>query len=129
MESQDIKITFAQNMTHACRSVIIVPDSALCSPDTITCATVENNAHAKHHFHSIGQMALFLFEDGELDAGITRGAIEIDDNGGKTALNSGIALYIDTTDKLNLLSNSQENISKLLQANHRYCTKWVRLDL
>lgn len=129
MDTESIDIAFSEIEKHKCKSLIIVPDKALESGANISCYTVENGEQAKHHFHSISQMALFLFDDGDLEIEKSENSFVISYMGSTTTLTYGMAVYLDQEEKIKVFSNSLKSSRKLLQACHRYCTRWVRLDI
>ena len=48
-------------------SVIVVPEIAIKEPGYIQVFTTKDNAHAKHEYHAMAQMAYFQYQDEELE--------------------------------------------------------------
>ena len=112
-----------------CTSLIIVPEIAVTEPGYITTMTVKAAAHAKHEFQAMAQMAYFQYQDDELEITPLHDSLAITFRGEREHLSAGLALYRDTAGQFHALIHEGQNRKKLLEAAHRYCTRWVRLDI
>ncbi len=112
-----------------CVCLIIVPEIAVSEPGYIKAITVEADAHAKHGFQAMAQMAYFQFQDGELEITPLQGALDIAFRGETAYLAAGMVLYRDQAGRFHALVHEGQNSKKLLEAAYRFCTRWVRLDI
>jgi hypothetical protein len=112
-----------------CESVIIVPEVAINEAGYIKTFTVKNNAHAKHEYHAMAQMAYFQFQDDELEVVEIDSLATIRYGDESFELDRGLILCRNTDGAFNVLIHVQQNKKKLFEAAYRYCTRWVRLDI
>jgi hypothetical protein len=112
-----------------CSSVIIVPERAISEAGYIKTMTANANAHSKHEFHAMAQMAMYQFQDGELESTAVEGIVTVKGEGEVEKLRAGMVIYRDFKGNFHLLSHKGQNLKKLLEAVHRFCTRWVRLDI
>jgi hypothetical protein len=112
-----------------CSSVIIVPERAISEAGYIKTMTANANAHSKHEFHAMAQMAMYQFQDGELESTAVGGIVTVKGEGVVEKLSAGMVIYRDFKGSFHLLSHNGQNLKKLLEAVHRFCTRWVRLDI
>ena len=91
--------------------------------------TTDSAAHSKHQFHALTQIALFQFQEGELEVEAIRGPLTVHRENETVTMPAGIVLYLDSQGDLHLLGDPALNVRKLLQLAHRFCTRWVRLDI
>lgn len=129
MKEQSIIIRSADNTEIVCRCAVIVPDSALVEAGQIRTMTTDSAAHSKHQFHTMTQIALFQFQEGELEVGAFCGPLTVHWNDETVTMAAGVVLYLNSQGELHLVGNPAQNVSKLLQFAHRFCTRWVRLDI
>ena len=129
MKDDSIAIRFEDDTVTACSSVIIIPERAMIEPGYIKTLTTNSTAHSKHEFHAIAQIALSRFQDGELEVEIVNGPLTIQWKEEIETITAGVLVFLDSQGNLNLIDNSSQNVNKLLQLAHRFCTRWVRLDI
>ena len=128
MENESIIIGFAEVRTE-CGSVIIVPEKAVSEAGYIRTMTAHATAHAKHEFHAMAQMAFYQYQDGELEVEIVQGPVTVGFKDQIETLSSGMLIGVDNRGGLRLIAQDGQNIKKLLETAHRFCTRWVRLDI
>ena len=74
-------------------------------------------------------MALFQFQEGELGVEAACSPLTFRWKDELVSMSAGVVLCLDSQGDLHLVGNSAQNVSKLLQIAHRFCTRWVRLDI
>ena len=129
MKDDAIVVRFDESIVSDCSSVIIVPERALIDAGFIKTLTVHANAHSKHEFHAMAQMAFFQFQDGELEKTEAQGIITITWKQEVENLTAGMVIYRNGEGNFHLLVHQGQNAKKLLEAANRFCTRWVRLDI
>jgi hypothetical protein len=129
MEAQSITIRSADSAEIVCRCAIIIPDSVLEEPGHIRAMTTDSAAHSKHQFHTLTQIALFELQEGELEVEASSGPLTVHQESETVHVPSGIVLYLDVGGDLHLYGDPTLDARKFLQLAHRYCTRWVRLDI
>ena len=111
-------------------SVVVVPEKAVTEPGYIKAFTSHPQSGSKHEFHALAQMAYFQFQDEELEIdGIEGKCIIKSDEGHQELMSCGLVIYRDSNSVLHVLAHRGAACKKLLEAAHRYCTRWVRLDI
>jgi hypothetical protein len=124
-----ITITFLNTIISDCESIIVVPEMALKEAGYIKMFTVKDNAHAKHEYHAMAQMAYFQFQDDELEIVDIDSRVSITNGKEHLNLDAGLILYRDQEGAFRVLVHLLQNRKKLLESTYRYCTRWVRLDI
>jgi LAS superfamily LD-carboxypeptidase LdcB len=107
----------------------VVPAKALEEAGRIRLIAVDQTGQSKHEFHALSQTARMQYEDGDLlpiqlDQPIRIGTDEED-----LLVEEGLVIIRKENGEIVLLSNAPEPVRKYLEAAHRFCTRWVRLDL
>ena len=110
-------------------SVIIVPENAVKEPGYISTFTTKDNAHAKHEFHAMAQIAYFQYQDDELAVDEIDSSLTVTYGTQQVELDSGMVLCRNSNGEFRVLVHVMQNRKKLLEAVYRYCTRWVRLDI
>ena len=113
----------------SCRTVLLVPETALSEAGHIKMFSVNSGPQTKHEFHALAQTALVRFQDRELAITPVTGPIRMDGPEKAKPLLSGMGICRDLDDHLHVLAHEGPSHRKLLQAAHRFCTRWIRLDL
>ncbi len=113
----------------SCRTVLLVPETALSEAGYIKMFSVNSGPQTKHEFHALAQTALVRFQDGELTITPVTDAIRMEGPEETDPLVSGMAICRDMDGHLHVLAHEGPSHRKLLQAAHRFCTRWIRLDL
>jgi hypothetical protein len=129
MEEDAIIIRVDDVMIIECSSVIIVPERAISEAGYIKTLTANAHAHSKHEFHAMAQMAVYQFQDGELESTSVEGIVTVEGGNEVEKLSAGMVIYRDLQGNFHLLAHKGQNIKKLLETAHRFCTRWVRLDI
>lgn len=127
--SELIRVESEQEILSSCESVIIVPEIAIKEPGYIQVFTVKDNAHAKHEYHAMAQMAYFQYQDDELDFKEVNSSITVVTNDESVTLDGGLILSRESAGTFLAIIQTSQNKKKLLEAGYRYCTRWVRLDI
>lgn len=112
-----------------CAAAIIVPEQALHEPGYITMMTGEGVAVDKHSLQALAQTACYQFQDEELEVAELTGPCRIVGPGGEAELVRGMLIYREASGAIGAAVHNGLNARKLLAAAHRYCTRWVRLDI
>lgn len=127
--STSITLQFAETVITDCESVIFVPEIAVREAGYIKTFTVKDNAHAKHEYHALAQMAYFQFQDDDLEIIEIDSPLTLTSGAEVSEMAAGMVLYRDMTGSFHVLVHAFQNRKKLLEAAYRYCTRWVRLDI
>lgn len=129
MKEDSITIRFEDDTATECSSAIIIPERAMIEAGHIRTLTTKSTAHSKHEFHAIAQIALSRFQDGDLEIETVDGPFTIQWKNGIVTITAGVLVLLDSQGNLHLIDNSGQNVKKLLQLAHRFCTRWIRLDI
>jgi hypothetical protein len=124
-----IIIRFEDDTVRECSSAIMIPERAITEAGYIKTMTSNANAHSKHEFHAMAQMALFQFKDGELDIETVNGPLTVEWKNEVETMIAGLVVFVDAQGHLRLIAHSGQNAKKLLEVAHRFCTRWIRLDI
>ena len=128
LKKDSIIIRFNDTVTE-CSSVIIIPEKAITEAGYIRTMTTNADAHSKHEFHAMAQIAFSRFEDGELDIEAAHGPITVEWKNEVETIADGLVVYLDSQGIFHLIAHSGQDAKKLLQATHRFFTRWIRLDI
>lgn len=112
-----------------CRTVLLVPARAVHEPGYIKALALGESGSAKHEFHALAQMAYFQFQDEELRIIEVSSPLLVDDGLAAQRVEDGMILLREGDGGVVAVVFKGENRKKLLEAVHRYCTRWVRLDI
>lgn len=112
-----------------CAAVIIVPDIALTEAGHIRCLARGQTGQSKHEFHALAQTAFYQHDDGELTPSPCVGPIQVHTTGEIITLGSGLLICRTPGGNLEVITNSDRPLRKLLESANRFCTRWVRLDI
>lgn len=129
MEGKKICIESEGVEVHDCISAILVPEKALTEPGYIKTVTAKADAHSKHEFHAMAQMAYYQYQDDELNIVDVAGSIKVTASDIVDELQTGMVIYRDALGEFHVLIHNSLNKKKMLEATNRYCTRWVRLDI
>jgi len=124
-----IQITADTDLGADCVGAILVPDIALAEPGYIKTMTVSMEAHSKHEFFAMAQMAYYQYQDEELSIVRVDGPIRLEMDEVVEEISCGMVIYRDKEGELHVVLHEQLNPKKMLEATNRYCTRWVRLDI
>ena len=126
---KSISITSDDTNLTDCVSVIVVPEIALKEAGYIKMFTVKDEAHAKHEYHAMAQMAYFQYQDEDLEIQELKSPISIVCGEENIELSDGMIICRVRTGEFYVLIHAMQNRKKILEAAYRYCTRWVRLDI
>ena len=129
MKAATITITGETLRIEDCTSVILVPEIAISEPGYIKTMTVRADAHSKHEYFAMAQMAYFQYQDDELTIVPVRGPLQVKMAETVEELLSGMVIYRDAKGEFHVLMHEALNRKKMLETANRYCTRWVRLDI
>ncbi len=110
-------------------SAILVPEKALEEPGYIKTVTASADAHSKHEFHAMAQMAYYRYQDDELQPVEVEGCLRVTAQNMDEEIERGMIVYRDPAGEFHVLIHRGLNKKKMLEAANRYCTRWVRLDI
>jgi predicted membrane protein len=129
MKNDTIQIAGDTLQIDDCVSVILIPEIALTEPGYIKTMTVSADAHSKHEYFAMAQMAYYQYQDGELDIVPVTGPLQVKLAEVVEEVISGMIIYRDATGEFHVLMHRSLNGKKMLETANRYCTRWVRLDI
>lgn len=112
-----------------CTAIILVPEKALSEAGHIRALTAGPTVQSKHEFHTMAQTALMQSEDGELTSTVVNGTLEMTDADGNVEFDKGLVIARLPAGNILLFINTDQSVHNLLKAAHRFCTRWIRLDL
>jgi len=112
-----------------CSSAIIIPERAITEAGYIRTMTTNAAPHSKHEFHAMAQIALSRFEDRELGIQTIHGPLTVEWKNEVETITAGLVVVLDLQGNLHLIAYSDQDAKKLLQAAHRFFTRWIRLDI
>jgi hypothetical protein len=112
-----------------CSSAIIIPERAITEPGYIRTMATNADAHSKHEFHAMAQIAFSRFQDGELDVEAVHGPLTVGWKNEVETIVAGLVVFLDSQGNFHLIAHPGQDTKKLLQAAHRFFTRWVRLDI
>ncbi len=125
-----IKIRSESVVRDDCVSVIVVPEKALVEAGYIQTATGSRDASSKHEFQAMAQVAYFQYQDDEIPVTPLNAAVEIAvSENDQWLYEAALVVYRDTQGAFQILVHEGLPVKKLLETAHRFCTRWVRLDI
>lgn len=127
--SDQIKIQCGEAESRDCVSAILVPEQAVSEPGYIKTMTAGEQAHSKHEFHAMAQMAYYQYQDDELDIIAVNAPVIVSKGDTVETIESGMVIYRDADGEFHVLIHDILNRKKMLETTNRYCTRWVRLDI
>jgi hypothetical protein len=128
MESEWITVR-AGGKTLECDTLILVDDRALEEEGHITMLSSNSGPQTKHEFYALSQMALIQFQDEELEVSSVEAPIKVARKNAVSEIASGMAISRTGDGELSVLAHTALPWRKLLETAHRYCTRWIRLDV
>jgi hypothetical protein len=129
LKKDAIIIRFQDDTVTECSSAIIIPERAITEAGYIRTLTTNPEAHSKHEFHAMAQIAFSRFQDGELDIEAVHGPLTFEWKNEVETITAGLVVFLDSQGNFRLIAHSGQNAKKLLQAAHRFFTRWIRLDI
>jgi hypothetical protein len=112
-------------------AVIVVPSQAIDDPALIRLHCNAFDSSGKHTLYSLSQIAMIDYEDGLLQIieVQTEQKAAYDVGRGLQTLDRGLILFRAETGGAKVLSKNAGDIKRLLKQTHRYCTRFIRLDV
>ncbi|MBN2332424.1 MAG: hypothetical protein JXO50_04875 [Deltaproteobacteria bacterium] len=112
-----------------CTAVIIIPEIGLAEAGHIRCLTAGQEVESKHEFHALSQIALLQFDDNDIVPRQCSAPLCIRSSDGDFHLANGVVICRSADGSLAVLSCTDLPLRKFFEAAHRFCTRWVRLDI
>ena len=128
-EQKKMHIRYDTVSVSDCTSVIAVPGRAISEAGYIRAMTANAHAHSKHEFQAMAQTVYYRYQDEEVEIVNVCGPLEVESGEETETLIDGLVIYRDTGGEFHVLAHPGQNIKKLLEVAHRFCTRWVRLDI
>lgn len=128
MSSASITFCYEDVVYEDCLCALIVPAQALDEPGYIKGLSAAGSS-SKHEFQALAQTAYYQFQDDELRVEFTSAPLEIGGGDLPEVLEHGMVIYRDGQGSISVVAHQGLNLSKLLEAANRFCTRWVRLDI
>jgi hypothetical protein len=122
-------IRFDDTTVTDCNCAIIVPERAVSEAGYIKTLTANAHAHSKHEFQAMAQTVYYRYQDEEMEITPMEGALTFEWLEDVETLSAGIVIYRDSGGEFHVLAHNDQRVKKLLEAAHRFCTRWVRLDI
>lgn len=92
----------------------------------LNCST---DKQQKHKLHSLSQIALYQFEDNEIEVNQIKGCCTISGTGFDYQVTEALLLLQDNNNHISLYAHPTVAVKKYLDQAYRYCTRWIRLDI
>ncbi len=129
MRDESITIRIGEGEAICADSVIAVPEMALIEAGYIKTFSLQEGGHAKHEFHAMSQMAYYQVQDEELAVTPVEKVVTVQFGNTIEKIDRGLLIYRDLSGRICILSHCGRKGKKLLETAHRFCTRWVRLDI
>ncbi len=128
MESKSLHLSWTADGITECDCLLIIPQRAIEEHGYIK-AMQRSVTGNKHEFQALAQTGYYQYQDDELDYCETLGAIEVVHGTERESLEDGMVLFRDAGGSIQAVAHKSAPVKKLLEAAHRWCTRWVRLDI
>jgi hypothetical protein len=90
--------------------------------------SINAGPQTKHEFYALAQTAFMQFQDEDLAVFTVEAPIRLE--GPESGVcESGMAICRDLEGGLHVWAHRDLSQRKLLEAAHRFCTRWIRLDI
>lgn len=111
-----------------CQYAILVPQQALTGARIVLIGG-ETDSQSKHSLHALSQMAYYQFQDNELEPITIHGNCTLTGKSVSETMDNGLIIVMQKSGVISILLHPELKAKSLLEAAHRYCTRWVRLDI
>jgi hypothetical protein len=128
MKGDLIQVRSAGKKHCDCLAVVLVPDITLSELGHVRTISVNTGTQAKHEFYALAQTAHMQFQDDELTLTPVGSPIEVTVGHETFPIAAGLVLCRRASGGIEAFVHSDQSHQKLLDAAHRYCTRWIRLD-
>ncbi len=129
MIEDTMRIRFDATEVTDCTCALVIPERAVTEAGYIKTLTTKALAHSKHEFQAMSQTVYYRYQDGEVEITAVNGPLSVEWLQDVETLMAGIVVYRDGSGEFHILAHPGQNVKKLLEAAHRFCTRWVRLDI
>jgi len=126
---QPISIAYGDLLVPDCSCAIVVPEKAITEHGYIKTFSAAPGAQGKHEFQALAQTAYYLYQDDELDIVPIHDPVSLGQGAEDQSLDAGMLIFRDSGGSIKAVFHEGQPAKKLLEAAHRYCTRWVRLDI
>ncbi len=126
-----LKVYAGDEMLAEVETLLFVPFDAPEYPDKFRGETLQSPANAKHAYHALSQIALYDFEDGILEVRTVPADAPLSVKGDQTRgqVEKGLVITRSAEGKVMAFVHEGQDAKGLLKFAHRYCTRWIRLDI
>ena len=124
-----LEVFVEKTLFKECTTVIMVPEKALEEAGYIQMLSEKHDSASKHEFHAMAQMAYYQYQDDELDTETVNGELSVRSSEKTDVLNKGVLICRSKEGGLSVVAGDGLKVKKFLEAAHRFCTRWVRLDI
>ncbi len=128
MKADFIQVRSAGKKHCDCLAVVLVPDITLSELGHVRTISIKTGTQAKHEFYALAQTAYMQFQDDELTLTPVGSPIEVTVGHETFPIAAGLVLCRRSSGGIEAFVHSDQSPQKLLDAAHRYCTRWIRLD-
>ena len=128
MQGKSLHLSWTPKGTTECDCLLIIPQRAIEEQGYIK-AMHRSATGNKHEFQALAQTGYYQHQDDELDYCETAGSIEVVHGTERESLEDGMVLFRDADGSIRAVAHKSAPAKKLLEAAHRWCTRWVRLDI
>ena len=128
MGSDYLHLNWAPDGSAHCICVLIIPEKAIEEPGYIK-TLHKSGSTDKHEFQALAQTAYYQHQDDELELLVADQSISIGRAGDTHYLDHGMVLFRERGGLIRAAVCQGQNPKKLLETAHRFCTRWVRLDI
>jgi hypothetical protein len=129
MKGDLIQVRSAGKKHCDCLAVVLVPDIALSELGHVRTISVNIGTQAKHEFYALAETAYMQSQDDEIDLTPVGSPIEVTVGHETFQIAAGLVLCRRVSGGIEAFVHSDQSHQKLLDAAHRYCTRWIRLDI
>ncbi len=126
---QSITIGFGDQRVPGCSCAIVVPEKAIDEHGYIKTFTAGTGDQGKHEFNALAQTAYYQYQDDELDIVSIPFPVRLEQGDEVETLAGGMVIFRESNGSIKAVFQAGQRAKKLLEAAHRYCTRWVRLDI
>lgn len=117
------------NASWDCQTVVLVGAAAVERDGHITMLSANTGSNTKHEFYALAQTALIQFQDGELEVQPINAPVAVQRAHQINEMASGMIVCRTSRGRLHVMAHEGLPWRKLLEAVHRYCARWIRLDV
>ena len=128
MTEKFFSIQYESTRIDDCQYAILVPQQAL-NGARIVLIGGETDSQSKHGLHALSQIAYYQFQDSELEPVRMQGNCTVTGDTIYETMENGLIVVRQITGIISILIHQELKAKPLLEAAHRYCTRWVRLDI